>query len=125
MLHIENETWVSYDGLNSNWEIIDLRNKYFTFVKNLQGDGYGICATFYYDECMKDNKDTNEQRSVAAMNVNEIECEENDNDDVSEEDSYVKYCQKINECEKYDASYARREDIDIDGDDKYLFNVIK
>ena len=43
---------------------------------------------------MKDNKDNNAQRSVAAINVNEIECEENNNDDESEEDSYVKYCEK-------------------------------
>ena len=59
------------------------------------------------------------------MNCNEIDCKENDNDDVSEEDSYVKYCEKINECERYDASYARWEDIDSDGDDKYFVNVIK
>ena len=76
---------------------------------------------------MKDNKNNNDIKSVSARNINESECEENDNDDESEEDSYVKYCEKINKCEKYDASYARREDIDIDidGDDKYFFNVIK
>ena len=32
MLHIQNDTWVSYDGLDSNYEIIDLQNKDSTFV---------------------------------------------------------------------------------------------
>ena len=80
MLHIENETWVSYDGLNSNWETIQLRNKDETLLKKVQGDGYGICAAFYYNECMKENKDTNRRVSGAAMNCNEMDCNEKDND---------------------------------------------
>ena len=67
MLYIENDRLVSYDGLKSSWETISLRSKDIKFVKTVQGDVYGVCAEFYYNECMKRNNNINMQKSVAAM----------------------------------------------------------
>ena len=74
---------------------------------------------------MKDIKTDNANNNIAMININIDEGNNIDNSMDSDDDSYKKYCEKIKECDTYDAPYAKSDDIDSDGDDKQFMNVIK
>ena len=125
ILHVENEIWVSYDGMDTHYEIINTKDKDRNYLIDIQRKGYGICAAFYYNQCMKDNEPDETTKSVANIKENTNIAENIQKEMSSDDDSYNKYCKQINKCETYETPYAKNEDIDSDGDDKLFMSEIK
>ena len=64
-----------------------MKNKDTNFILKAQGNDYGICTVFYYNECMKVDNNVKIQTTMVATNH-----DDNENEDCGEEDSCVEYC---------------------------------
>ena len=125
ILYVEDEIWVSYDGLDTDYQIINTKDKDRNYVKKIQRKGYGVCAALYYNQCMKDNEPDKTTKSVATINDN-VNVSDNIHDEISsDDDSYNKYCEQIKKCDRYETPYAKSDDIDSEGDDRLFMNEIK